>query len=164
MLLVLTLAIPFLNGCSTLGIATADELTAVETRLRNADRAATTRIEVLETDTAEMKTTIAAITTELDSLNVRFARARTWLETMNLDTITADAQAAVASAKSLETSSKSFMDNYLDLIRAMNALFDQQLKLLEPKTPPAGEAESSDSDASGDPPAEEPAETGSDDG
>ena len=133
LLLVFALVTPLLGGCSQLGIAKVDDLTAAETRLQNADRASTTRIEKLETNDAEMQKTLTELSAGIDTLNTRFQRAKAWLETMDLDTITKDAQDASKLALSAESRSQEFFKVYLEWIRSMQSLLQKQILLLEAK-------------------------------
>ena len=130
-LLALALAVPFLNGCSTLGIATADDLTAMESSLRNSNNATNTRIDNVEKSTGDMQAELTQMTTSLDSLNARFARAATWLETMSLDTIAEDTKKATEEARAVAAVSQEFFKSYLEWIKAQHAALDQQIKILD---------------------------------
>ena len=137
-LFVLVLAVPLLNGCATLGIATTKELEATESRLDSTNRSADLRIERVENATAELNTTLSGIqatldelSASIDSLNTSFARAKTWLETMNLDQLSNDAQQASAIAMEAEARSRTFLAHYLDWVRAQHAMLDKQIDLLE---------------------------------
>jgi methyl-accepting chemotaxis protein len=132
-LIALAATVPCLGGCSTLGIATADDLTATESRLQNSYRANATRIENLEQSSADMQQTLNELSAGIDSLNTRFQRAKTWLETMNLDTIARDAQEASTLSLAAEARSREFFAVYLDWIKSMQALLQQQITLLESK-------------------------------
>ena len=102
-LLAVALIFPLLGGCSTLGIATLDDLSTTETSLRNSHNSTATRIDELEKDNADMQQTLTQVTATLDTLNARFERASVWLQNMNLDTISADAQRAQQAAMSAES-------------------------------------------------------------
>ena len=132
-LLVFAMVMPLLGGCATLGIATSDELTATETRLKNSTRANTTRIDNAEKSNAEMQKTLTELTTSIDTLNTRFLRAKAWLETMNMDTIAADAQEASQLALSAEARSREFFVQYLEWLKSMQAALVKQIELLETK-------------------------------
>ena len=157
-LLALVMAVPFLNGCSTLGIATTDELTAMESSQRTSNNSTNTRIDNLEKSTGDLQTTLTQMTASIDTLNVRFARAKTWLETMNIDTITADAQKASDAALSAEARSRAFLEHYLEWIKAQHAALEQQITTLEAqiKQAPSGDSKKPDADK----PAKEPANSG----
>lgn len=129
--LALALAVPFLGGCSTLGIATADDLTETESRLQNMSRANTTRIDNLEQSTADTRATLTELSAGVDSLNTRFAQAKKWLETMNLETISRDASEASQRALTAEARSREFLTAYLEWIKSMQTLLQQQITLLE---------------------------------
>ncbi len=156
-LLVFALAVPLLGGCSQMGIAKVDDVTAMETRLNNATRANSTRLDGVEKSTADMQTTLTELSTGIDTLNTRFLRAKAWLETMNLDTIAADANDASQKALAAEARSTEFFKVYLEWIKAMQTLLQEQITLLEtkmeddpaatPETPPATD-ESGDTDSS----------------
>jgi len=163
-LLGLALAVPLLNGCSQLGIATADDLTAMEARLQNTSRATDTRVDTLEKSTADMQQTLTEITTSLDTLNARFARAKVWIETLNMDTISADVQNASKQAMSAESRTRAFLEHYLEWIKAQQVLLDQQVTALEAKMKESGEGEAKSPDSTEDKSTEESADTGGDDG
>jgi hypothetical protein len=133
LLLVFALVMPLLGGCSQLGIAKVDDLTATETRLQNQGRANTTRIETLEKADADMQKTLTELVAGVDTLNTRFMRAKAWLETMDLDTIADNANEASKLALSAEARSQDFFKNYLAWIREMQSLLQKQILLLEAK-------------------------------
>jgi uncharacterized phage infection (PIP) family protein YhgE len=145
--LALVLAVPLLNGCSTLGIATTKDLTATESRLQDSNRANSTRLDNLEKNTADMQQTLTEITTSLDTLNTRFVRAKAWLEHMSLDTISADAKAATEAATLAESRSRMFLENYLEWLKAQYALLGKQIDELDAKMKegPKGAPTSTDS-------------------
>jgi len=161
-LLALVIAAPLLNGCSQLGIATADDLTAVESRMDSSNRTTGTRLDELEKSSNEMQQTLLQITTSLDTLNVRFARAKEWLETLNIDSISADTEAASKAALAAEERSKAFLNFYFEWIKTQHAELEKQIKLLDESLkddgtgspPPSPTDKSSDSgggdDSSGD--------------
>jgi chromosome segregation ATPase len=155
--LVFALTVPFLGGCSTLGIATLDDLDASETRLRNSSNATATRIDELEKDKTDLQQTLTQITTSIDTLNARFARASEWLQTMNLDTISEDAEKAQMAAMGAEARSRAFLTHYLEWIRAQHAALQEQITLLEAKL---NEGETG---SPGEGTTEKPAESGGDD-
>jgi predicted nuclease with TOPRIM domain len=130
-LIALAATVPCLGGCSTLGIATADDLTATESRLQNSNRANATRIENLEQNSASMQEALNELTAGVDSLNVRFQRATTWLQNMNLDTLAKDAEEASTLALAAEARNREFFNVYLEWIKSMQALLQQQITLLE---------------------------------
>jgi chromosome segregation ATPase len=146
-LLALALAAPLLSGCSTLGIATSEELSATESRLENSSRATNSRLDNLEKGTADLQQTLAQITSSIDSLNTGFARAKKWLETMNLDTISADAQAASNAAVSAEARSRAFLKHYLEWIKQQHALLEKQIATLEAQMKEATEGTSKSPDS-----------------
>jgi paraquat-inducible protein B len=156
-LLVFALAVPLLNGCSQLGIAKADDVTAMETRLSNENKATNSRIDALEKNTGDMQKSLDEITTNLDSLKVRFQRAHQWLETMNLDTVTADARKASEAANLAAAQSKSFFSVYMAWIKSQYEDLGKQIADLEKAFPPdgsgkkaAGQIEQKKSTGSGD--------------
>ncbi len=157
LLFALAMAVPIFNGCSTLGIATTDELTAMESSVRTSNNSTNTRIDNLEKSTGELQTTLAQMTASIDTLNARFARAKTWLETMNVDTISADAQRASEAAMSAEARSRAFLEHYLEWIKEQHAALEKQIATLETKMKQAPSGDSKKPDA--DKPAKEPADS-----
>ena len=131
-------AAPFLSGCSTLGIATTEELAATETRLQNSNRDTSARLDNLEQGTADMQQTLNQIATSIDTMNTRFGRAKTWLETMNLDTISQDAQAASKAALDVDSRHKAFLTGYLEWLKGQQALIEKQIAAVEGKMKETG--------------------------
>ena len=163
-LLAFALAVPLLNGCSTLGIATADDLTAMEARLQNTNRTTDTRVDNLEKGTTDMQQTLNEISSSIDTLNARFARAKTWIETINIDTMSADVQEASKAAMSAESRSRAFLSHYLEWIKAQQALLEKQIATLEAKMTQDAEGGAKSSDSTEDASSEKPADAGGDDG
>ena len=159
-LLAVALIFPLLGGCSTLGIATLDDLSTTETSLRNSNNSTATRIDELEKDNADMQQTLTQVTATLDTLNARFERASVWLQNMNLDTISADAQRAQQAAMSAESRAAAFLAHYIEWMKAQQTLLQEQIAALEAKmeSPETGAAGSGDEGAS-----DEPADSGGDD-
>ncbi len=160
LLLAVALIVPLLGGCSTLGIATLDDLNATETRLRTSNNAAATRIDDIEKDKADMQQTLMQVTASLDTLNSRFERASVWLQNMNLDTISADAQRAQQAAMSAESRAAAFLTHYIEWMKAQQTLLQEQIAALEAKMENAetGASGSGDEGAS-----DKPADSGGDD-
>lgn len=154
---------PFLSGCSTLGIATTDELTATENRLQGSNSATNARLDQLEQGSTDMQQTLTQITASLDSLNANFAEAKAWLQTMDLDTISEDAKSATQAATEAESRSRAFLAHYLEWLKAQQDLINQQITMLESKlNQTTGTLDPPDTDegTSSDQPADEPADGG----
>ncbi|UCH84922.1 MAG: hypothetical protein JSW50_04330 [Candidatus Latescibacterota bacterium] len=132
-LIALAVAVPLINGCSTLGIATSEELQAVEGRLESSNRSTGARLDNLEKDTADNQQALEQMTATMNDLNERFAEARTWLETMNLDTITQDSQRATAAATAAETRIRAFLTHYLEMLKNQQAALEKQIATIETK-------------------------------
>ena len=149
------MAEPLLNGCSTLGIATTDELTATENRLQSSNTTTNARLDGLEKNTSDMQTTLSQMTASVDTLNARFARAKEWIESINIDTISSDAQAAQKAAMDAEARSRAFLTHYLEWLKSQQALLAKQIETLEAqmKQDVAGSKKTS----------KEPADSGGDD-
>jgi uncharacterized phage infection (PIP) family protein YhgE len=163
-LLAIALAAPILNGCSTLGIATTDDITAMESRLQNSDRSTVTRVDNLERGTNDMQVTLNQITSNIDSLSAQFSRARVWLETMNLDTISADAQEATKAATSAEARSRAFLEHYLEWIKEQHATLEKQITALEAQMKQGAKVTPKSTDSTDDTSTKPPADTGGDGG
>ena len=159
LVLVLALAVPFLNGCSTLGIAKTDDLAAMERRLQSSGSSTNKRVDSLEKSATETQQILNQISANTDTLNTRFGRAKVWLETMNLDTIAAEAHDASKVAQSAANNSNAFFTQYLEWIKAQNALFEQQIKMFEDKMNKDATGASKPSDT-GDTSSEKPADSG----
>jgi outer membrane murein-binding lipoprotein Lpp len=163
-LLAFACATPFLSGCSTLGIATTDDLTAAESRLQNSQRATTTRVDNLEKNTSDLQATLTQISSNIDTLNTRFARAKVWLENMNIDTIAADSQEASAAAISAEARSRAFFSHYLDWIKSLNAMLEEQITTLETQMKSDATGTPKSPDSTGGTSSEKPDDSGGDGG
>lgn len=143
--------LPLALGCSTLGIATTSDLEEAEARMQNTNRATGNRVQNIERDLNNLQQTVNQTTSQVDTLNTRFARARKWLETMDLDTISQDAQDAITAAEAAERRTLTFSQRYLDLLRAQRDLLVEEIQSLETKM------KAGDSGGMGSSPAESPA-------
>ena len=147
----LALTVPFATGCSTLGIATTEELTDLESRIQTSGRTSNTRLDKIETDQATILQQMSEISASIDSLNTSFANASEWLKTMNLDTISADAKNATNAATLAEARSRKFLDYYLAWIKSQHTALEKQIADLEASMKPAAEeSEKPAEDTSGD--------------
>jgi predicted nucleic acid-binding Zn-ribbon protein len=152
----LALAIPFLGGCSTLGIATTEELDAVNGRLESSNRSTGTRLDALEKDSADLQQTLGEMTASIETLNSQFAEAKTWLETMNIASITEDSQKATAAATAAETRIRLFLTHYLEMLRAQQASLEEQITVIEAKMNESPKSQ----EPVAPPPADKPADSG----
>ena len=118
--------VPVLSGCSQLGIATTDDLEATESRMQNSNRTTNSRLDSVE----QLSKDLSA---DIDSLNVRFQRASEWLKTMNLDTISKQANDASAAAIALEQQNRMFITKYLEWLKAQQKLIAEQITAIEAK-------------------------------
>ena len=159
LVLVLALAVPFLNGCSTLGIAKTDDLAAMEKRLQSSGSSTDKRVDTLEKSATETQQDLNQISANIDTLNPRFVRAKGWLETMNLDTIATDAHDASKVAQSAASNSNAFFTQYLEWVKAQHTLLEQQIKMLEDRINEDAKGVSKPS-GSGDTSSEKPADSG----
>jgi prefoldin subunit 5 len=159
-LLGFALAVPLLNGCSQLGIATADDLTATESRLENSNRATNSRIDTLEKSTSDMQVSLNEIAASIDTLNARFGRAKVWLETMNIDTIAQDAEKATNAALAAESNAMAFFTQYLEWIKQQHAALEEQIKTLETATKKGGSGNTKSPDKTGDNSSKKPDDSG----
>jgi len=132
---------PFLSGCSTLGIATTEDLEATETRLRSAQRATDTRARTNEQALQEMSASVDQLTemqqqvaASIAELNEQFASAKTWLDGMELESMAESAQRTEAAALTAEQRSRNIVVGYLEWARKHRAMLDEQIKILEQAT------------------------------
>ncbi len=125
--------LPVLSGCSMLGIATTDDLEAAESRLQNSNRTTTSRLDSVEKLSKDSQANLKELTADIDSLNVRFQRASEWLKTMNLDTISKQANDASAAAIALEQQNRVFITKYLEWLKAQQELIAEQITVIEAK-------------------------------
>ena len=130
-LLALAGLLPLLGSCGTLGIATTDELAATESRLQNSNGATNTRIQKAESNSKEMQEDLMQLSANIDTLNVRFVRAQEWLEAMNLDTISAQAEEASKTATAIEEQNRMFLAKYLEWLKAQQAVIAERITAIE---------------------------------
>lgn len=149
LIVAVALLIPALVGCSTLGIATTDDLTAAEQRMTTSSGASQQRIAELEKTNTEMNQTLQQVYAEIDSLNNSFAEAKQWLQSMDLATISEDAKNASASAQA----ANSFLVMYLEWLKEQHAVIEKQMAALQqltaaaPAAPDASEEDEGSSDS-----------------
>ena len=146
-LFAIMLAAPFL-GCSTLGIATTDELTAAENRLQSSSNSTNSRLDNLDKSSAETQQVLAQISAQLDSLSAGFAQAKAWLESMNFETMTSAAENASKAASAAEARSLTFLTQYLEWVKAQHTMLGEQIKTLEATMQQDTASQSSDSKSS----------------
>jgi chromosome segregation ATPase len=127
-----------LAGCSTLGIATLDDLEATETRLQNAQRATDTRTRTNEQAIQQVTTDVASLTemqqqiqASVAQLDEQFAAARTWLESMDLESMAESADRTEAAALMAEQRSRNIIVGYLEWARKHRAMLDEQINTLQ---------------------------------
>jgi len=125
--------LPVLSGCSQMGIATTDDLEATESRLQNSNRTTNSRLDSVEQLSKDSQATLNDLSADIDSLNVRFLRASAWLKTMNLDTISKQANDASAAAIALEQQNRVFVTKYLEWLKAQQKLIAEQITAIEAK-------------------------------
>ena len=125
--------LPVFGGCSQLGIATTDDLEATESRLQNSNRTTNSRLDSVEQASQDYQATLNTLAASVDTLNVRFARAKEWLQTMNLDTISKQANDASAAAIALEEQNRVFLAKYIGWLKAQQALIAEQITVIEAK-------------------------------
>jgi len=116
-----------------LGIATTDDLEATESRLQNSNRTTNSRLDSVEKLSKDSQANLKELTADIDSLNVRFQRASEWLKTMNLDTISKQANDASAAAIALEQQNRVFITKYLEWLKAQQELIAEQITVIEAK-------------------------------
>ena len=120
----LALMLPLVNGCSTFGIATVDDLDAAESRMQTANRATTSRIEALEQSNADMQTSVQQVTANFAELQKQFDDAKTWLEGIDLEHL-------AETSKTAEARSQAIVDGYLQWAKDQRNLLDEQIKAIE---------------------------------
>jgi len=127
-----------LAGCSTLGIATLDDLEATESRLRSANQATDTRTRANEQAIQQVTADVASLTemqqqiqASVAQLDEQFAAARTWLESMDLESMAESAQRTEAAALTAEQRSRNIVVGYLEWARKHRAMLDEQIKTLQ---------------------------------
>jgi uncharacterized protein involved in exopolysaccharide biosynthesis len=140
-LFLLSMSLWALSGCATLGIATTDEMTQLETDLRAENRRASTRIQTLEQEVAqleelqekmsEVESTLVRLnqfeqqtTADVDSLMTMFREATEELEAMGLNTMAEDLATAKANSRYVANS-------YITLLRSEYESLGAQIQELE---------------------------------
>ena len=135
-------------------------MTEMETRLQNQNTTTNKQVADLDKTTKDMQQTLGQITSTIDTLNARFARAKVWLETMNLDTISEDAQNATKAAMDSEARNRVFLAQYLEWIKTQHAMLEKQIVTLEAQMKSDGKGTSKGSDATNGAPAKTPDDGG----
>jgi len=125
--------LPLATGCSTLGIATTEELEAVDSRVQTQHRSNTSRLDTIEQQNAQMLQQLSQISSRLDTLETGFEQARVWLEALNLDEISDAAKTASDLTATMQAQSQAFLVNYLRWIKTQRDVLDEQLIELEKK-------------------------------
>ena len=140
-------------GCSTLGIATKDDLTEADTRRQNDTREANLRLSQLEERSNDYEASLAAVSASMDTLNAQFAQAAEWIQALDLDNLSQQASEASQAAIAMEEQNRAFMTKYLEWLKAQQALIGEQVSMLEAKmsagarsTPPEDDTAGSDED------------------
>lgn len=127
-----------LAGCSTLGIATLDDLEATENRLQSANSATDTRarnneqaLQQMTADITELTQMQQEIQASVAQLDEQFAAAKTWLESMDLESMAESAQRTESAALTAEQRSRNIVVGYLEWARKHRSLLDEQIKMLQ---------------------------------
>jgi hypothetical protein len=143
--LVLAGALFALGGCSTLGIATTDQMDGVAAWQDSVGRvlAATSaqssnnnaRLADLDSVEARLERVEEDSQATLDTLQVRMERARAWAESLELDRLANDARGAEAAAASAARRSEIFTESYLSHLisqrKALQVQIDQILTMMD---------------------------------
>jgi hypothetical protein len=122
-----------LSGCSTLGIATADDLEATQAGLENQVSSNRTRTDALEGRMNALADSLQQVSqsqathqASIDSLENRFQRAADWLNSMDFDTMSKDVSDAKGYTRQVTQSvldwligQRSFLDTEIQKIETM---------------------------------------------
>ena len=134
-------------GCSTLGIATKDDLTEADTRWKTDSRETSQRISQLDERTKDSQASLAELSASLDSLNAQYAQAADWIRELDLDDISRKAGEASQAASAIQEQNRAFMTTYLEWLKAQQALLAEQVSMIEGKMGPAAGATPPEEDA-----------------
>lgn len=121
------------TGCSTLGIATVEEMEALDSRVQTQNRSTTSRLDTIEQQNTQVLQQLSSISARLDTLETDFERAADWLRALDLDEISTAAKDASELSAQMQAQTQSFLMNYMRWIKTQRDALDAQLQDLEAK-------------------------------
>lgn len=134
-------ALPWLGGCSTLGIATTGDVEEMQADQQSRNRRTETQLQNMQNDLDSLQTQLeqleATLTRfeqmtrgDLDSLMTEFREARDELEAMGLDTMADDLATARENTRKIS-------ESYLMLLKAEYEALGQQIQEIETMMQPS---------------------------
>jgi chromosome segregation ATPase len=115
------------SGCSTLGIATEDDLVATQSRLDSLGRVTGS----IDRSVTQLQENERAMRAQMDSLSARYQAARQWLESLDLEAISQNVDQIHETAMNAESRSKMLNESYLSWLRTQHQYLGEEIKALE---------------------------------
>ena len=124
-------ALPWVTGCSTLGIAKIEDLQAAETRMANQNTSTNAEVKTVKQDMQRLQEWNAQQQAGMDSLSQQIAEVRRWVETLNVDDIAQDASFAKAAALKGEERWMGILERLINDLRSRQTRQAEELQYLE---------------------------------
>jgi hypothetical protein len=107
-----------LSGCSTLGIATSDEMLQARSRTDSLHRVQEASIANLQAEASRLEQNKASMQTALDTLNQRFDRAKAYFDSLDLESIRNNIDAVNQRSLSVSESYLAWLKNQQQFLAA----------------------------------------------
>ncbi|UCE01806.1 MAG: hypothetical protein JSW67_11105 [Candidatus Latescibacterota bacterium] len=122
---------PLLVGCSTLGIAQVEDLETLDANVQRQNTATTQRLSNIEGSLQQLVDQEAQRQALLDSMSADVAQMRSWLNSLNIETLSQDAQRASMLAETAETRGRTLLQHYRDRLIQEQQLLMQEIQFIE---------------------------------
>jgi hypothetical protein len=127
----LMLSAPLFVGCSTLGIAKVEDLETLDANVQRQNTATTQRLSNIEGSLQQLVDQEAQRQARLDSMSADVAQMRSWLGSLNIETLSQDAQRASMLAETAETRGRTLLQHYRDRLIQEQQLLMQEIQFIE---------------------------------
>jgi chromosome segregation ATPase len=144
-LLLLVGAAPLLTGCSTLGIAEVKNVDAKNQQQDSQINGVDQRVQSTEAAIQQIAQQQQAYSARIDSLDANVTQMRTWLASLNVDTIAQDAQRATALAEEAEGRTRSIISHYLARLQKELTALEAEIAAAQQQLDASGTSSSSES-------------------
>jgi len=124
-------AVPWVTGCSTLGIAKVEDLQAAETRMANQNTSTNADLKATKQDLQRLQEWNAKNQASMDSLSAEIAEVREWVATLDVEDIAKDASFAKAVAEKGEERWMGILERLIGQLRSRQTQQAEELQYLE---------------------------------